>query len=51
MGGKIAETNTRTLLTISKDLKKKLEKIAEEQNRSLNNLIITILKEYVDAQK
>lgn len=43
--GKISESNTRTLITIPKDLKKQLEDIAKEQNRSFNNLIITILKD------
>lgn len=51
MGGKIADKNTRTLLTIPKELKTKLEEVAKEQNRSLNNLIITILKDYVSTHK
>ena len=45
--GKIADTNTRTNITIPKDLKVKLELIATEQNRSFNNLVITVLKEFV----
>lgn len=44
----ISKNNTRTQLTISKDLKKELEIIAKEQNRSFNNLVITILKNFVD---
>ena len=40
--------NTRTQLTISKELKQQLEKIAKEQNRSFNNLVITILQKYID---
>ena len=44
----ISKDNTRTQLTISKELKKQLEEIAKEQNRSFNNLIITILKDYVE---
>ena len=47
--GKISDSNTRTLITISKELKKQLEDIAKEQNRSFNNLIITILKDYVSS--
>jgi len=42
----ISEENTRTNITIPKDLKTKLELVAKEQNRSFNNLVITILKEY-----
>jgi predicted HicB family RNase H-like nuclease len=45
--GKIADTNTRTNITIPKDLKAELELIATEQNRSFNNLVITVLKEFV----
>lgn len=51
MGGKISDKNTRTLLTIPKELKEKLEELAKEQNRSLNNLIITILKDYVSTHE
>ena len=43
----ISKDNTRMILTIPKDLKAKLELIATEQNRSFNNLVITILKEFV----
>lgn len=48
--GKLSDTNTRYSLTISKELKQTLEKIADEQNRSLNNLINTILREYVKTK-
>lgn len=44
--GKISDKNTRTLITIPKELKSKLENVAKEQNRSFNNLVITILKDY-----
>ena len=44
----IFKDNTRTQLTISKELKKQLENIAKEQNRSFNNLVITILQKYID---
>ncbi|GAA0779969.1 hypothetical protein GCM10008908_39400 [Clostridium subterminale] len=46
--GKISENNTRTLITISKELKKELEEIAVKENRSFNNLVITVLKDYVE---
>ena len=46
--GKISDLNTRTNITISKELKKQLEDIAKEQNRSFNNLVITILKNFID---
>ena len=47
--GKISDLNTRTNTTIPKILKKELEEIAKEQNRSFNNLVITILKDYVSS--
>jgi hypothetical protein len=42
----ISKNNTRTLITIPKELKIKLENIAKQENRSFNNLIIYILKSY-----
>lgn len=42
------DINTRTTITIEKELKKTLEQLAKEDNRSFNNLVITILKEYVN---
>lgn len=47
--GKISDLNTRTNITIPKELKKQLEDIAKEQNRSFNNLVITILKDFVSS--
>ena len=49
--GKITDKNTRTLITIPKELKTKLEEIAKNQNRSFNNLVITILKDYTSSPK
>jgi predicted HicB family RNase H-like nuclease len=43
----ISQDNVRTIITIPKDLKKKLEKIAKQDNRSFNNLVIKILKDFV----
>ncbi|EKQ56340.1 MULTISPECIES: hypothetical protein [unclassified Clostridium] len=48
--GKISDKNTRTLITLEKDLKIELEQIAKEQNRSFNNLIVTILKKYATEE-
>ncbi len=43
----ISQDKVRTIITIPKDLKKELEKIAEQDNRSFNNLVIKILKDFV----
>ena len=48
MGGSISNENTRTNITISKELKAQLEKLAKKDNRSFNNYVITVLKEHVD---
>jgi len=43
----ISNEKTRYSLTMEKELKEQLEKEAKNQNRSLNNLIETVLKEYL----
>lgn len=47
----ISQDKTRTNITIPKDLKAQLEQIAKEENRSFNNLLITVLQEYVKSRK
>ena len=49
MGGSISNENTRTNITISKELKSKLEELAKQDNRSFNNYVITVLKEHVES--
>lgn len=44
---KISSDKTRYPLTLLKRDKDTLQRIAKNQNRSLNNLIETILKEYL----
>lgn len=51
MGGTISSENTRTNITISKELKSQLEHLAKEDNRSFNNYVITVLKEHVENLK
>lgn len=43
----VSKDKTRTLITLLKTDKEKLELIAKEENRSFSNLIETILKEYL----
>jgi predicted HicB family RNase H-like nuclease len=43
----ISSDKTRTMLTLSKETKKAAQRQAEEENRSLNNLIETALLEYL----
>ena len=44
----ISDENTRTLITISKELKAKLEEIAKKERRSFNNLVVSVLEYYVE---
>lgn len=47
----VSKDKVGVLVNMDKDLKEKLTEIAKEQNRSLSNLIITILKSYVEGGK
>ena len=44
------DVNVRTSLTIPKDLKYKLEVLAKNEKRSVNNLIIYALDKYVQTE-
>jgi predicted HicB family RNase H-like nuclease len=46
----ISKDKVRANLVIDKELKKRLEEIAKSKNRSFNNLIITILIEYLEEE-
>lgn len=43
----ISKDNTRTQLTINKELKKEVEALAKKENRSFNNLVITAINDYM----
>ena len=43
----VSDKNTRTMITLPKELKVVLEKLAKEDGRSLNNLMVKILSDYV----
>lgn len=49
--GKVRADKTRTSLTIEREFKKQLEELAKEQNRSFNNLVITVLQDYYKSIK
>ncbi len=48
---KIAENKVKYLLIIEKDVKEELEKIAQSDERSLNNLINKVLKDFLKSKK
>lgn len=43
----ISDKKTRTLITLDKSDKESLERKAKQENRSFNNLVETILKDYL----
>ena len=45
--GQIAESKVKTTIVMEKTLKAALEKIACEQQRSFNNLMVKIVSDYV----
>lgn len=46
----ISDNNTRILITIPKETKVKLVEISKKENRSLNNMIVTIINKYLENQ-
>ena len=46
----ISDNNTRVLVTMPKETKERLKKLAKEDNRSVNNLIVTIINKYIETQ-
>ena len=46
--GKISDKNTRIIVTISKDLKLQAEVIATKEDRSLSNLVVSLIRKYVN---
>ena len=48
--GKISENKVKTTIVMEKKLKYHLEIIAKEELRSLNNLMVSILTDYVKTR-
>jgi len=46
----ISKDKTKLIFVIPKELKEKIEKESEKQNRSMANLIVTILKDYFEKK-
>lgn len=47
----VSKNNTRIIITINKELKSKAEEIAKKEHRSLSNLIIVALEEYINKNR
>lgn len=51
MGGKIKETNYRAVAIVPNELKDRALVVAEKEKRSLSNLIVKALDEYVGKRE
>lgn len=47
----VGEDKVRTNITFPKELKSELEELAKQDGRSLNNLVIKVLTDYVEGAK
>ena len=47
----IAENKVRTSIILDKDLKKEVEQLAKQEDRSFNSLLVVALKNYLDTRK
>ena len=45
----VSEDKTRTIISLEKDLKTKLESLAKQEERSFNNYVIKVLKDHVQS--
>lgn len=45
----VSKDKTGVLVNMDKTLKEKLTELAKKQNRSLSNLIVTVLQNYVES--
>ena len=45
----VSNDKTRTIISLEKDLKAKLETLAQQEDRSFNNYVVKILKDHVPA--
>ena len=49
--GQIAENKVKTTIVMEKELKSALEEISKQERRSFNNLMVSVLADYVDEKK
>lgn len=47
----VAKDNDRIVVTVSKEVKEQLERLADKDNRSLSNYASTILQRHVEKEK
>lgn len=47
----VGEDKIRILITVTKEMKKELEIQAEKETRNVSNLVVAVLKEYINTNK
>lgn len=45
----VSNDKTRTIISLEKDLKAKLETLAQQEDRSFNNYVVKILKDHIQT--
>lgn len=45
----VSNDKTRTIISLEKDLKAKLETLAQQEDRSFNNYVVKIIKDHVQT--
>lgn len=51
MSAHVSENNTRIVFTVDKELKSKAEECAKTEHRSLSNLVVVALEEYINKNR
>lgn len=46
----VSKNNTRMIITINKELKGKLDMLAQEEQRSISNLCVKIISDYINRR-
>lgn len=46
----VSSENKRIIITISQEIYEKLQKLANEENRSVSNMVATIIKKHFDSK-
>lgn len=46
-----SENTTRIIITVDKELKSKAEECAKKERRSLSNLVVVALEEYINKNR
>ena len=45
----VSSDKTRTIISLEKDMKVKLETLAQQEDRSFNNYVVKILKDHIQT--